>query len=117
MSILSLLVSSPRPLEELFIEEESKLGGTLFSADGTNPTSRRFWYFQGDWYFEQQYQNQGSYVIRYQILENSMHKLFHGREVPFSYGEEQVLVQAIKRYHSIVSEKLYGESLSLALAA
>jgi len=116
MSFFSHLVSSPRPLEERLIEEESKLGGMIFSGVTSQTPGSRFWYFEGDWFFEQYYENVGYQVIRYQILENSMHKLFNGREVAFAEGEKETLIQAIKRYHATVSKEIYGASNSTALA-
>jgi len=116
MKFLSLFVSSPRPLEERLIEAESKLGGMIFSPDGNSANGRRFWYFQGDWFFEQYYENIGYQVTRYQVLENNIHKLFNGREVPFAEGEKQILIQAIKKYHAAVTEQIYGVSNNSALA-
>lgn len=105
---MKIFQSSSRPLQERLIDAESKLGGTLFSNTTSQPAGRRFWYFEGEWFFEQYYENAGYQVIRYQIFENSIHKLFNGREYPFSPGEEETLLQAIRRYHSLVMNQLYG---------
>ncbi|MFZ1301338.1 MAG: hypothetical protein WAQ27_02030 [Candidatus Microsaccharimonas sp.] len=80
-------------------------------------SGRRFWYFEGDWFFEQYYPNAGYQVIRYQIFENSMHKLFNGIEYPFAEGEKETLLRAIKRYHAAVSEQIYGKPSNASLAA
>lgn len=76
----------------------------------TTSNGRRFWYFEGDWFFEQFYPNVGYQVIRYQILKNSMHKLYNGKEYPFSPGEKATLVKAILRYRTAVLEPLYGKA-------
>jgi hypothetical protein len=109
---LKSLVVTRRPLEERLIEAESKLGGMIFSASNTC----RFWYFEGDWFFEQYTANVGFQVIRYQVLENSIHKLFNGIEYPFYEGEKERLVQAIKKYYSTVSDKIYNVPTDPALA-
>lgn len=116
--ILSSLVLNPRPLEQRLIDLESRIGGEIFYGKG-HPlaASCRFWYFEGDWFFEQHYQNTGYQVIRYQVFENSIHKLFNGIEQPFNVGEKETLIRAIKKYHTIVSEELYGVPSNTALAA
>ena len=71
--------------------------------------SRRFWFFEGDWFFEQYYPNSGYQVIRYQIFKQSMHKLYNGVEYPFQPGEKATLVQAIMRYRKVVLDPLYNK--------
>ncbi len=71
--------------------------------------NRRFWYFEGDWFFEQYQPNVGYQVIRYQIFKQSMHKLYNGREYPFNPGEKATLIKAILHYRTDVLEPLYGK--------
>jgi hypothetical protein len=116
--ILSALVLNPRPLEQRLVDVESKIGGEVFYGKN-HPLVKtcRFWYFEGDWFFEQYYQNAGYQVIRYQILDNSIHKLFNGIEYPFAEGEKETLIQAIHRYYTVVSQQLYGVTTNSPLAA
>jgi len=72
--------------------------------------NRRFWYFEGDWFFEQYFPNVGYQVVRYQIFKQSMHKLYNGKEYPFTQGERASLVKAILNYRTAVLEPMYGKS-------
>ena len=72
--------------------------------------NRRFWHLDGDWFFEQYFPNVGYQVIRYQVLKQSMHKLYNGKEYPFNQGEKASLVNAIMKYRTEVLEPLYGKS-------
>ena len=115
--IMSLFAPAPRPLDERLVDAESKIGGEIFFGENAEAVSARFWYFEGDWFFERNYANDGYKVIRYQVFENSMHKLYDGVEYPFSEGEQGTLLDAIHRYHDTVSRNLYGVSKDYALAA
>lgn len=78
--------------------------------DKSVSAGRRFWYFEGDWFFEQYYPNVGYSVIRYQVLKQGMHKLYNGIEYPFNPGEKATLVKAIMKYRTAVLEPLYGKA-------
>ncbi len=100
------------------IDAESNLGGKMFGNEKSSTVNRRFWYFEGDWFFEQYEPSVGYQVMRYQIFKDSMHKLYNGREYPFNLGEKATLVKAVMNYGTDVLEPLYGKKPSKpALAA
>jgi hypothetical protein len=89
------------------VNAEGKIAGEKFFG-----ANSRFWYFEGDWFFEQNQPNVGYQVIRYQIAKQNMHKLYEGKEYYFSAGEKTTLVKAIMRYRTDVLEPLYGNKPS-----
>ena len=104
----AVAVSARKSLYERLVEQESIMGGTLFGAQHPS-ISRRFWFHEGDWFFEH---NDGiaPVVARYQITEAAAYKLVEGREHPFADGELSRLFEAITTYHATIRDTLYRQS-------
>jgi len=107
--------NAPRTLHDKLVEAESRIGG---SKVGSQPgiISQRFWYHQGDWYYESDDAN-GSVVARYQFVDGQAHKLIDGKPQYFAEGEIQNLHQTIELYHQEVYMQLYASQNDFDLAA
>lgn len=120
MRVLELFTSTPRSLEERLIEEESRIGGELFAQD-PSVTAQRYWLHQGEWFHERYYDSAAEadsrVVIRYQLTNDSAHKLVKGVEHSFDDGEIQRLLQAIDSYYTRVQRELYTKKDDYGLAA
>ncbi|MES2630478.1 MAG: hypothetical protein V4611_00795 [Patescibacteria group bacterium] len=114
---MSLFAQSPQPFDERLVDAESNYGGEVFYGKDADKVGARFWYFENDWFFERSYDGKGFQVIRYQVLDDSMHKLFDGFEYSFTPGEKETLLQAINLYFDVISKKLYDTPNNYALAA
>ena len=111
-------IITPAPgysLERALVDRESEIGGSLFPPENSM-VSRRFWYFDGDWYFEEREAKQ-SFVARYTLYGESIEKLVHGRPVAIEPQEEVALVAAIPLYKQRIESELYKPSSPQAHAA
>jgi len=106
----------PRTLHDKLVEAESTIGGSprvLPSAPGV--VNQRFWYQQGDWFYEV-HDSVGPMVARYQFIDGSIAKLVDGKLVQLAEGEAETIYKIIPQYHDAISE-LYISKDDLGLAA
>jgi hypothetical protein len=107
--------SAKQSLHDRLVEAESIIGGGLFKKpDGV--LEQRFWYHEGDWFYESHDVN-GPVVARYQFINGQVIKLVEGRLVHFAEGEVTNLHKMIELYHDKVYEQLYAPKNDLSLAA
>lgn len=112
MRIMNLVTTTPRPLVERLVEEESIIGGRLFQQ-GPSVLRQRFWYHLGDWFFERVERGREGderVVIHNQIREDGVHKLIDGREFAFDSDELERFLPAIEQYRDRIVEELYTDS-------
>lgn len=109
--VMELFTSTPRPLVDRLIEQESVIGGEIFQRS-SSVLRQRFWYHENDWFFEQSFlvpQGEAQVVLHYQINENSIDKYYGGRKYSVDDVEAEKLFGAIEKYHQNVQHKLYGK--------
>lgn len=96
-------------LREL-VDIESEIGGTLFSKS-IGVIAQRFWYFQGDWFYEATFDTGVTHYLRYHLTDTSAEKLYNGRLVPFDGGDQgselSHLLAIIPRYVDAIRHQLY----------
>ena len=102
-------------LERALIERESEIGASLFGGLAEGVT-RRFWYYEGDWYFEERAPKAAS-VARYTVYEDSIEKLVHGRPVTLEPSETHALITAIPLYKARIEHELYHPAQAQSRAA
>jgi hypothetical protein len=116
-AVTNLFVSSsaPRTVHDKLVEAESIIGGSQL---GTHPEiiSQRFWYHQGDWFYES-HDATGPMVARYQFIDGQAHKLVDGKPYYFADGEIQNLYRTIELYHDQVFLQLYASKNDYDLTA
>lgn len=111
---VKLVVPFQSPSLEKLIDDESKVGGTLFGSSGRG-VSRRFFMDDGNsWFYtetatdpatKQQLYN---FTIRYEILAKGVLKSVDGRGHVFISGVElERLKQAIKLYEQRIDQEIY----------
>jgi hypothetical protein len=122
-SKLAGIISPAKPVTlNNLIEEESKIGGTLF---GTTPkgVSRRFFLDEHDnWFYTQStFDSVGrlldNYTIRYHVQENGIIKSVDGKHHTLLEGQElQDLLKSVDIYHAKTKKELYETKLGLQSA-
>jgi hypothetical protein len=110
-----LVGSAPLSLHDQLVEAESLIGGKLF-ANEPGIIQQRFWYHEGDWFYEA-VDAKGAMVARYQFSENLVHKLVDGREIAFAEGEKTALIETINRYYTQIQVELYQNKADWDIAA
>lgn len=105
MSLFTSNTTQPT-LHDKLVEAESIIGGKLF-AKPAGVLEQRFWYHQGDWFYETR-DAVGPMVARYQLVNGQAHKLVEGKLVHFADGELDNLHQMIQLYRDRVYTQLYA---------
>lgn len=104
----------PKTLHDRLVEVESVIGGNVLPINpGT--VSQRFWYQQGDWFYEV-HDSVGPMVARYQFIHGSVAKLVDGKLVHLAEGEAETIYNTVPQYHDAISE-LYISKDDVDLAA
>lgn len=106
--ILGMLGVERRELPDLneLIDKESLVGGALFGIPA------RFWVHPpvregvDDWYFSFM-RGEQEYTVHYQVDITGVHKIYGGREYPFTPGELERLTDAASAYEQRVVRDVY----------
>lgn len=110
--LLEELVKRPVPLYERLVDLESNHGGKIFKSDNPEVT-RRFWTYQGYWYFEEQHPVHGEYVLSYDVKDTIV-KMVNAKIVPLTEGEPERLLEATRKYRDLVRDNIYLVDAALA---
>ena len=106
---------TPMSLEDKFVNAESEIGGDILPKNG-DIIRQRFWYVQGDWFYEV-LDARGVMIARYQFSEDLSHKLVDGRQIDFAEGEKAALLETINRYYTQIQVELYSDKADWDLVA
>ncbi|MDB5179377.1 MAG: hypothetical protein JWN12_9 [Candidatus Saccharibacteria bacterium] len=107
--------TTQQSLHDRLVEIESVIGGNLFPKPA-GVTKQRFWYHQGDWFYET-HDAVGPMVARYQFANGQAHKLVDGKPIAFAEGEIDNLHKMIQRYRDEVYAQLYAPRNDTRVAA
>ena len=120
--VRDLLVQPNQTLEERLLDEESRYNGKIFlrppftreqpldetlAEKSLGIESRRFWYFQGYYYYELQYTGYEPLVISYHVTEEGVYKAVNGVPAPMVPGELDSLEAAARLSRDEVRHKMY----------
>lgn len=120
--VRDLLVQPNQTLEERLLNEESNYNGKIFlrppftrelpldeslAEKSLGIESRRFWYFQGYYYYELQYNGYEPLVISYHVTDEGVYKAVNGVPAPMVPGELDSLEAAARLSRDEVRHKMY----------
>lgn len=119
-SKLAGIISPAKPVTlNNLIEEESKIGGTIFGTPEKG-VSRRFFLDEHDnWFYTQStFDSVGrlldNYTIRYHVQSNGIVKSVDGKHHTLLEGQElQDLLKSVDIYYSKTKKELYESKLGL----
>lgn len=102
--------TGPLTVKQL-INQESKIGGSLFLDDTPDGIDRRF-FFHDDWFFSDSAVSSRAkpfeQAIRYQVLEHGVYKIVDGKNHRTIEGVElERLMQLAKLYHATLQRTMY----------
>jgi len=120
VSKLAGIVSPTKPvtLNDL-IEEESKIGGTIFGAIPKGVNRQFFLDETNNWFYTQSVYDQSgrlidNYTIRYQVLDYGIVKSVDGKNHVLLSGQElKDLQKSVQIYYSKTKKELYVAKLGL----